>query len=80
MVIATSAITAILLREPDAPLFAEATENGTPRLMPATTLLEASMVIGTRKGKVGGQEVDLFTYRADIEIVPMDQQQAEVDE
>jgi ribonuclease VapC len=49
MVIDTSAIIAILLREPDAPLFAEAIENGTPRLMSAATLLEASMVIETRK-------------------------------
>jgi ribonuclease VapC len=45
MVIDTSAIIAILLREPDAPLFAEAIENGTPRLMSAATLLEASMVM-----------------------------------
>jgi ribonuclease VapC len=78
MVIDTSAIIAILLREPDAPLFAEAIENGTPRLMSAATLLEASMVIETRKGEAGGQELDLFIYRAGIEIVPVDQEQAEV--
>ena len=78
MVIDTSAIIAILLREPDAPLFAEAIENGTPRLMSAATLLEASMVIETRKGEAGGQELDLFIYRAGIEVVPVDQEQAEV--
>lgn len=78
MVIETSATNAILLREPDAPLFAEAIENGTPRLMPAATLLEASMVIKTRKGEAGGKELDLFIYRAGIEIVPVDQEQAEV--
>ena len=49
MVIDTSAIIAILLREPDAPLFAEAIENGAPRLMSAATPLEASIVIETRK-------------------------------
>ena len=66
MVIDTSAIIAILLREPDAPLFAEAIENGTPRLMSAATLLETSMVIETRKGEAGGQELDLFIYRAGV--------------
>ena len=66
MVIDTSAIIAILLREPDAPLFAEAIENGAPRLMSAATLLETSMVIETRKGEAGGQELDLFIYRAGV--------------
>src|SRR3954471_8937766 len=78
MVIDTSAIIAILLREPDASLFAEAIENGTPRLMSAATLLEASMVIETRKGEAGGQELDLFIYRAGIEVVSVNQEQAEV--
>jgi ribonuclease VapC len=78
MVIDTSAITAILLREPDALLFAEAIENGTPRLVSAATLLDASMVIKTRKGEAGGQELDLFIYRPGIEIVPLEQEQAEV--
>jgi len=46
--------------------------------MSAATLLEASMVIETRKGEAGGQELDLFIYRAGIEVVPLDQDQAEV--
>ena len=46
--------------------------------MSAATLLEASMVIETRKGEAGEQELDLFIYRAGIEIVPVDQEQAEV--
>ena len=78
MVINTSAIAAILLKELDALLFAEAIENVTPRLMSAATLLEASMVIEPRKGEAGGKELDLFIYRAGIEIVPVDEEQAEV--
>jgi len=36
------------------------------------------MVIETRKGEAGGQELDLFIYRAGIEVVPMGQEQVEV--
>ena len=78
MVIDTSALVAILLREPEATRFAEAIEAITPRLLSAASLLEASMVIETRKGEAGGRELDLFLYRAGIEIVGIDQEQAEV--
>jgi ribonuclease VapC len=78
MVIDTSAIIAILLKEPEAPLLADRIASGSPRLMSAASLLEASMVIETRKGEAGGRELDLFIYRTGIEIVPVDQEQAEV--
>src|SRR5690242_8213808 len=78
MVIDTSAIIAILLREPEAALLADMIESGMPRLLSAASLLEASMVIETRKGDAGGRELDLFIYRAGIEVVPVDQDQAEV--
>jgi len=78
MVIDTSAIIAILLKEPEAALLADMIESGTPRLLSAASLLEASMVIETRKGDAGGRELDLFIYRAGIEVVPVDQDQAEV--
>ena len=78
MVIDTSAVIAILLREDEAPRFAEAIEQAAPRLLSAASLLEASMVIETRKGETGGRELDLFIYRAGIEIVAVDHEQAEV--
>jgi ribonuclease VapC len=78
MVIDTSAIVAILLGEPETVRLAEAIEKGSPRLLSAASLLEASMVIETRKGEPGGRELDLFIYRAGIEIVPVDQEQAEI--
>jgi hypothetical protein len=59
-------------------LLADTIESGTPRLLSAASLLEASMVIETRKGEAGGRELDLFIYRAGIEVVPVDQEQAEV--
>ena len=78
MVIDTSAVVAILLHEPEAPLLAEAIEATRPRLLSAASLLEASMVIETRKGEAGGRELDLFIYRAGIEIVAVTPDQAEV--
>jgi ribonuclease VapC len=78
MVIDTSVLVAILLRESGAAGLAEAIEKGAPRLLSAASLLEASMVIETRKGEAGGRELDLFIYRAGIEIVAVDQEQAEV--
>ncbi len=78
MVIDTSAIVAILLGEPEAERLAAAIQRGSPRLMSAASLLEASMVIEARKGETAGRELDLLIYRAGIEIVPVDQDQAEV--
>ena len=78
MVIDGSALVAILLREPEARPFALAIESGSPRLLSAASLLEASILIETRKGETGGRELDLFVYRAGIEIVDIDHEQAEV--
>jgi ribonuclease VapC len=78
MVIDTSAIVAILLGEPDGAAFAEAIEQGAPRLLSAANLLEASIVVEARKGEDAGRDLDLFIYRAGIEIVPVDADQAEI--
>jgi ribonuclease VapC len=78
MVIDTSAIVAVLLDEARAPSIAQAMERGSLRLLSAANLLEASMVMEGRKGEVGGRELDLLIYRAGIEIVAVDQDQAEI--
>ena len=78
MVIDTSAIIAVLLDEANAAGIAQAIESGSPRLLSAANLVEASMVIESRKGEVGGRELDLLLYRAGIEVVAVDQDQAEV--
>jgi ribonuclease VapC len=77
MVIDTSALLAVLLQEPDASRVAQAIETGSPRLLSAASLLEASIVIESRKGEVGGRELDLLIYRGGIEVVGVDQDQAE---
>lgn len=78
MVIDTSALIAVLLRVADAHAIAEAIEAGSPRLLSAANLLEASMVIESRKGEAAGRELDLLLYRAAIEVVAVDQDQAEI--
>ena len=78
MVIDSSAIVAILLNEADAADIAQAIESNSQRLLSAANLLEASIVIASRKGEAGGRELDLLIYRAAIEIVAVDQEQAEL--
>jgi len=78
MVIDSSAIIAVLLNEANAAQIAEAIDSGSQRLLSAASLLEASMVIESRKGEAAGRELDLLIYRAAIEIVAVDQDQAEI--
>jgi ribonuclease VapC len=78
MVIDTSAIIAVLLNEANAANIAQAIEAASPRLLSAANLLEASVVIESRKGEAGGRELDLLLYRSAIEIVAVDQDQAEI--
>jgi ribonuclease VapC len=77
MVIDTSAIVAVLLNEATAARIAQLIETSSPRLLSAANLLETSIVIESRKGEPGGRELDLL-YRATIEIVAVDQDQAEI--
>jgi ribonuclease VapC len=78
VVIDTSAMIALLLNEANAVSIAQAIESGSLRLLSAANFLEASIVIESRKGETGGRELDLLLYRAAIEVVAVDQDQAEV--
>jgi ribonuclease VapC len=78
MVIGTSAITAILLGEPEAIRFAEVVTADPKRLMSAFSALEAGIVIEAKKGESGGREFDLLLHRAGIEIVPFNTEQYEI--
>ncbi len=78
MVIDTSAIIAILLRESEAKVFAHAIAQTGRRLLSAFNALEAGIVIEAKKGEAGGREFDLLLHRADITVVPMDSEQYEI--
>ncbi len=78
MVIDTSALIAILLCEPEAETFARVMSYDPKRLISVFTYLESSIVIEAKKGDAGGRELDLLINRAGIEIVGIEQEQAEI--
>jgi len=78
MILDTSALLAILLNEPDAAVFGAAIEADPVRLLSAASLLETAIVIEARYGEPGGRELDLLVHKADIQVVAVDQEQAEV--
>ena len=77
MTIDTSAILAILLREPDAERFARSITAASSRRISAATLLEATIVLESRFGPVAGHELDAFLSRAQLELEPATPEQAQ---
>ena len=71
MIIDTSAVLAILLREPDASRFADAITHAWPRRMSVANLLEAVIVVEGRGGPAAGHELDVLLERAGVEFVPV---------
>ncbi len=78
MVIDTSALVAILLDEPERGSFNEKIEADPMRLMSVVSFVETALVIEARLGEAGGRELDLLLYRAGIDVVPVDIDQAEI--
>ena len=78
MIIDTSAILAILLREPDAGRFEDAIADAWPRRMTAVAFLEATMVVEGRGGTEAGDDLDALLKRTRVEFVPVTQEQAHV--
>ena len=77
MIIDTSAILSILLREPDAERFARAITAASSRRISAATLLESTIVLESRSGSAAGHELDAFLRRAQIELEPVTPEQAQ---
>ena len=77
MVIDSSAIAAILLNETEAATFEQLIADDPIRLMSAGTLIETGMIIESKLGAVGGRELDLWLQRAKVEIVAVDDEQAD---
>ena len=78
MVVDTTAIMAILQSEPEARKFAEAIETAAVRLISAVSLLEAGILVESRKGEDGSRELDAFVAAAAFEVVAFDNEQAAV--
>jgi ribonuclease VapC len=78
MVIDTSAILAILRDEPERRRFNQAIGADDTRLMSAASFVEASIVMQARHGDEGVRDLDLFLARAQIELSPVDSNQAHI--
>jgi ribonuclease VapC len=76
MVIDSSALQAILQREPEARFFNEAIEADPARLLSAGNFVEVSIVAEVPAGAEGLRELDHFLETADIEVVDVDRHQA----
>ena len=75
MVIDASALLAILLGEPEADDFSRAIAADSRRLISALSVLEAAIVIHSRKGPAGGRELDLLLHSAAVTTVSLDADQ-----
>jgi ribonuclease VapC len=67
MVIDTSALVAILQREPERRAFIEAIEAADARLMSVATFVEISIVIEARHGSEGVRDLDSRSPRHGLE-------------
>ncbi len=78
MVIDTSALASIFFGEPERQQFLAAITAAGSRLVSAASMLETGVVIESRQGEAAGREFDLFVVRANLQIVAVDAEQAEL--
>lgn len=72
MVIDTSAVVAILRSEPEAARLERALVSDPVRLVPATCVLEARMVLVSRRGEHALAEIDLWLRKIEADVIPVD--------
>lgn len=72
MVIDTSAIVAILRNEPEAGALERSLVVDPVRLIPATCVLEARMVLISRRGEHALAEIDLWISKIAADLIPVD--------
>lgn len=78
MVIDSSAIVAVLLREPGWADILDRIDSATQPIISAANALETSIVMESRKGPIGGQDFDLFLHESEIEIVNVNREHFEL--
>ena len=78
MVIDSSAVLAIMQGEPEKRSLNERIEADPVRLMSAASHLEIAIVIDDRFGDEGARDLKLFLTEAEVEIVPVTLDQAEI--
>jgi ribonuclease VapC len=78
MVIDTSALLAIFLAEPERKPLLDSILQSETRMISAANVLETGIVLEARRGESAGREFDLFLVRANLQIVSVDSEQAEI--
>ncbi|QRG06734.1 type II toxin-antitoxin system VapC family toxin [Xanthobacter dioxanivorans] len=78
MVIDTSAIVAILRNEPEADALERSIVGAPVRLVPATCVFEARMVLVSRRGEHALAEIDLWLTKIGADIIPVDAELADL--
>ena len=76
MVLDTSAVVAVLFDEPERDEFVSKIAAASRRLISAGTVIESSIVVESRRGEAAGRELDLLLYRAGVQTVAVDEEQA----
>jgi len=76
VILDTSAILAVLFKDPDAALYAEAITNADSCRISAATFVELCMVVAAASGDAGIVECDIFFRGNMIAIEPFDERQA----
>jgi ribonuclease VapC len=76
MVVDTSAIVAIMLREPDRHHFFDKILDAEIRQISTVTYMEAGMVLTSRLGDAAEQALDQMLYETGITVVPLSLNQA----
>jgi ribonuclease VapC len=77
VIVDSSALIAILMREPDGPRYAAALSDAESPALSAVSFVETTMVAEGRGGPAMGAELDALLAEARIETVPVDRAQAE---
>ena len=78
MILATSAILAVLFDEPERAAFVRAIAAAPTRSVSAATALEAALVVEARRGEGAGRQLDLLLHRARVRSAPVDEHQVEL--
>jgi ribonuclease VapC len=78
MVVDSSALAAILLGEPDGPIYATAMGAAVQVAMSAATYLEIAIVLDSGADPRAGRELDALIRRIPIDVVPVTQLQAQI--
>jgi ribonuclease VapC len=78
MVIDTSALVALLGMEPEAERIATAIEADPVRLLSAASLVEATIVVESKRGPQAGRELDLLIAKSGVQVEAVTAEQGEI--